>query len=199
MFFQFWSERHTDKPKPSTRLSRLAFFDKSDDINNMKLRPRSAFTGLCLAIALTPPLCVLVRNLGTVQETAPSRGVPVSAPKPKPAGLSDALAQLEQPDAVECGRVNVWTKQRAFADACAVTALRAKKPFRLRYEIEGRRESTSVTIIGNRQGHVYFLSKTQGCCDDPAIEDDYLCKHPTVAKVGGKLRIACKDHRNLTP
>ncbi len=156
-------------------------------------------TGL-LILSLTTPLCLLVRNFTQAEPVIPSRPFSAPTPRPKLLGLDDAYTELNKPDAIDCGEINLWAKQRASADACAVSAFKEKKPFRLSYETSNRDDERHVTIIGNREGHVYFLSKTQVCCENDRIFiDEYLCKHPIIVTINGEPRIACKDHRNLVP
>ena len=125
---------------------------------------------------------------------------PIPTPTPPP-GLGEAENDLYAKNAVDCGNVRAWVpKERAPADACAVAALKAKKPFRLRYDTYTRNNISDVTLIGNRKGYVYFTSSNVECCGDltPFVET-YLCKQPILVSINGKRRIACKNKRNLTP
>ena len=120
---------------------------------------------------------------------------------PPPPGLKEAKKDLAAKDAVICGNVRAWVpKERNPADACAVTALKAKKPFRLKYHTYTSHDIFDATLIGNRKGHVYFISSKQVCCGDitPFVEQ-YLCRQPIIVAINGKRRIACKNKRNLTP
>lgn len=125
---------------------------------------------------------------------------PIPTPTPPP-GLNEAENDLYAKDAINCGNVSAWVpKKRAPADACAVAALKAKKPFQLAYNTYTRNNIFHVTLIGNRKGYVYFVSSNQECCGDltPSV-GKYLCKQPIIVVVNGKRRIACKNKRNLTP
>ena len=124
----------------------------------------------------------------------------IPTPTPPP-GLNQAENDLHAKDAVNCGNVSAWVpKKRAPADACAVAALKAKKPFQLRYSTYTRNNMFNVTLIGNRKGYVYFVSSNVECCGDltPFVYY-YLCKQPIIVAINGKRRIACKNKRNLTP
>ncbi len=126
----------------------------------------------------------------------------VATPTPTPPpGFVEATKDLAAKDAVICGNVEAWVpKERNPADACAVAALKAKKPFRLKYQTHTSHDIFDATLIGNRKGHVYFISSKQVCCGDltPFVAT-YLCKQPIIVVIKGKRRIACKNKRNLTP
>ncbi len=154
-----------------------------------------------LSLSLLLPLWQFSRNYTRSQETvASSSTIPLPTPRAPLPGLSNAYSEMGKPDAVNCGTVRVWTKERGPADACAVAALKAKKPFRLRYTTYTRHNMVEATVLGTREGQVYFIRKDWACCasDIPSITE-YFCKNPIIVAVNGQRRIACKGRRNLTP
>lgn len=68
-------------------------------------------------------------------------------------------------DAVDCGRVLI-SGDRDTADACAVAAFKARKPFRLRYDTQKEKASNYVGgyvasgVVGTPQGRVFFMHYT---------------------------------------
>lgn len=124
----------------------------------------------------------------------------IPIPSSPPSGIEKAYADLNTADAVDCGKASVWTKQRAPADACAVAAFKAKKPFRLRYNADTRDENISIWVVGTRKGAVYFSKRVINAYNvETPYTDEYCCKKPIVVRVNGKRRLACQEKRNLTP
>lgn len=137
----------------------------------------------------------LIANYG--DGSRPEKSLPI----PRSAAFQRAYdAVARRPDGVDCGSVSAWRPERKGADACAVAALKAKRPFLLRYGTYTNNEIRDAVLVGTPKGEVYFLTSSEYCCSGAqVIAYEYLCKHPIVVMKGTHKRIACHEKRNLTP
>jgi len=152
-------------------------------------------------------------------ELHPPVTVPTATPKPYVFPSKDPFGGQPEGVLAPSQRLRMWTKQiagresifcgfvssdkpeRIVADACAVKAFRARKPFRLMYD--GSNGFLSYEgIAGNIQGQIFFLSNrqmTNGINNYTIDETLDKCKSPIVVKINGHERLTCREKRNLAP
>ena len=113
--------------------------------------------------------------------------------------LSHEMGKVVESGSINCGLVNPWGRKRRASEACAVAALRSKKPFLLRYQFGGvNHEIKNQGLVGTSKGQVYFFSNVEYASENNvAFQPPYLCKHPIIVSLHGRQRIACKDKPNL--
>ena len=71
--------------------------------------------------------------------------------------LETRSRQLAGPKAVDCGRVPPRADPRKATD-CALTANKARKPFRVRYDMQGIDSFVAVAFVGLPDGSIQALS-----------------------------------------
>jgi hypothetical protein len=76
---------------------------------------------------------------------------------------------------------------RVPVDACVVAAFRKRKSFRAEYQYYGLTSGDEQTLIGTKEGHVYFLHRHLGEFPGASAR---LEKHPIIVNEGQGQRIA---------
>jgi hypothetical protein len=97
--------------------------------------------------------------------------------------------------AQDCGTVPVGGNPAA-ADACSVSAFKAKRAFRVRYEDMGSDSQRSVAIAGTTHGDIYFFdydSDPSGGSNIGEAVYEHQCKAPLVIQKPGRRKILCGD------
>jgi hypothetical protein len=132
-----------DFPLASPRLEAVCFPRKavSKQLREEMMGMKCA-TVLTVLWALVP--CLLGKPIG---------GLPGELP-------SDLLEQRMKelaPDAVNCGRVGIRINPQK-ASNCAMDAFKSKKPFQVRYDLQGIDSSVAVGWVGSANGKVIAIS-----------------------------------------
>jgi|SRR5882762_3438771 len=63
-------------------------------------------------------------------------------------------------NATNCGRVRYMDRDARQASNCVLSAVRERRPFRVRYDMIGIDASPSIGLVGTPDGHVYELSSS---------------------------------------
>src|SRR6266436_2062015 len=63
-------------------------------------------------------------------------------------------------NATNCGRVRAEDRNAGQTSNCVLSAVRERRPFRVRYDMIGIDASPSISLVGTPDGHVYELSSS---------------------------------------
>ena len=117
-------------------------------------------------------------------------------PRDEPVRIDKMVAasrQLAGAKAVICNGGNFyWKREIVTADACAVAAFKARKPFVLSYLIAKRGDVRETIIVGATDGRYYLFSREWPQEGYP-IWSRELCKKPVVITFDGRQRLECHD------
>ena len=109
--------------------------------------------------------------------------------------LEPRLAELAGPKAVNCGRVAIKEDPQS-ATSCALHSFRAKKPFRVRYDLHGIDSSVAMGLVFSKGKLVQFwYDDYSGAGSHP---DDkhfwfWTCSRPYAVHVNKFGRAVCSD------
>jgi hypothetical protein len=129
---------------------------------------------------------------------------PVLSPEPNMTTMDGKLSVLAGRGAVaalNCGRVGIWQKPDA-ASSCAFRAFADRKPFYVRYWLQGIDSSVSVGWAGDTSGDVYVVEydsmgwSTNGLAKGAELSDDnhiYIepCPRPVKLRKTRTGRLTC--------
>ena len=102
--------------------------------------------------------------------------------------------------ATNCGRVRAQDLDGQQATNCVLSAVRVRRPFRVRYDMEGLEEEYSWTMVGASDGHVHQYYSSTRPKDVVALFEvlnSYRCDEPydfeTAIGISGRDRgvISC--------
>jgi len=96
--------------------------------------------------------------------------------------------------AIDCGhpKIGDCREDHGPADACAMAAFKARKAFRVRYEVCGTDTNWYEAIVGTTQGSLYFLSYHTDCCGGPtSVVQQQECSKVSMAERNGEQRLTC--------
>jgi hypothetical protein len=114
--------------------------------------------------------------------------------------LEKAARQLSGWGATDCGRVSSADAggERTQADACSVAAIKAHRPFRVRYDDWGIDSVVYKGIVGTPKGEVYLLQYGSDVLGPSSALSQNLCPSPSIVVVKGHERIQCRYGEELS-
>lgn len=116
-----------------------------------------------------------------------------AAPEKRQDGMDKAMKLVTEKGAANCGQVGP-RDDRSAADACGVASFKAKKPFHVRYDLQGIDSYVAEGMVGNSKGQLYIFSYDSDPSGGSNVGERVgksLCAHPKIVTKDGKQHLEC--------